>query len=167
MATPEKGKQERTRQEGPATASASRPETPRLAAIAIRGLIKLHPDLRKTMRLLHLHHTNRCVVYQGTPAIKGMLHKVKDYITWGEISEEMFQMLVQKRGRPFLGRLMDRGQRYSYHALDIDGKKYLPYFSLHPPRKGFERKGVKVSFKTGGALGYRGKAINELLQKML
>jgi large subunit ribosomal protein L30 len=38
---------------------------------------------------------------------------------------------------------------------------------LHPPRGGYERKGIKISFNLGGALGYRGDKINKLISKML
>ncbi|RLI23172.1 50S ribosomal protein L30, partial [Candidatus Bathyarchaeota archaeon] len=41
-----------------------------------------------------------------------------------------------------------------------------PVFRLHPPRKGFKGK-IKKSFKAGGASGYRGEAINELLERMI
>ena len=57
--------------------------------------------------------------------------------------------------------------------LVIDGKESLDkleikkVFRLKPPSKGFERKGIKMSFKEGGALGYRGEKINELLERMI
>jgi large subunit ribosomal protein L30 len=40
-----------------------------------------------------------------------------------------------------------------------------PIFRLSPPRKGYE--GNKKSYQNGGALGYRGKDINDLIQRML
>jgi large subunit ribosomal protein L30 len=42
---------------------------------------------------------------------------------------------------------------------------FKPIFRLSPPRKGFE--GNKRSYQNGGALGYRGKDINELIERML
>ena len=42
-----------------------------------------------------------------------------------------------------------------------------PFLALKPPSKGFERKGIKKSYSIGGALGYRGKAINGLVERML
>ena len=42
-----------------------------------------------------------------------------------------------------------------------------PFFRLHPPRKGFERKGIKMPFKLGGVLGPRGDKINNLIKKMI
>ena len=40
-----------------------------------------------------------------------------------------------------------------------------PLFRLSPPKKGYE--GIKRSFTNGGALGYRGKEINKLLERAL
>jgi large subunit ribosomal protein L30 len=40
-----------------------------------------------------------------------------------------------------------------------------PVLRLHPPRGGYE--GTKRGYRDGGSLGYRGKDINKLLQRML
>ena len=40
-----------------------------------------------------------------------------------------------------------------------------PVFRLSPPRKGYE--GIKRAYSVGGALGYRGKDINELIRRMM
>ena len=40
-----------------------------------------------------------------------------------------------------------------------------PLFRLSPPKKGYE--GIKRSFTNGGALGYRRKEINKLIERML
>ena len=48
---------------------------------------------------------------------------------------------------------------------DIPGLK--SFFRLLPPKKGFERKGIKVPFSLGGALGYRKEDINNLIERML
>jgi large subunit ribosomal protein L30 len=45
-------------------------------------------------------------------------------------------------------------------------EKYGASSHLHPPRGGFERKGIKVPFTTGGALGNRGDKIVDLIEKM-
>jgi len=38
-------------------------------------------------------------------------------------------------------------------------------FRLNPPKKGY--KSIKKSYKEGGALGYRGEKINNLIQRMI
>ena len=42
-----------------------------------------------------------------------------------------------------------------------------PVFRLHPPRKGYDKAGIKKPFSVGGSLGYRGDKINTLLEKMM
>lgn len=39
--------------------------------------------------------------------------------------------------------------------------------TLNSPRKGFGRKGVKMPFSKGGALGERKEKINDLIERML
>jgi hypothetical protein len=75
--------------------------------------------------------------------------KCKDYIAYGEIDGETYSMLAEKRTRK---------------GPDGADKKY---FTLHPPRGGFEKGGIKKSFPNGGALGYRGAKMNDLIRKMI
>jgi len=48
---------------------------------------------------------------------------------------------------------------------DVPGLKN--FFRLNPPKGGFERKGIKIQYSLGGALGYRKEKINDLVVKML
>jgi len=48
---------------------------------------------------------------------------------------------------------------------DIPELKHM--FRLNPPTGGHERKGIKKPYALGGALGYRGKEINELIGRMI
>ena len=139
----------------------------RIAAILVRGVVKGSQPLKDTLRILNLSRKNHCVVIDNTPVFRGMMQKAKDYLTWGEISEDTFQKLLAARGKEIRERTHDRKGKYAYHSLDVNGKKFLPYFTLNSPRKGFGRKGVKVSFKAGGALGYRGEKLNDLILRML
>ena len=96
-----------------------------------------------------------------------MINKVKDLVAWGTVTEETFKELVAKRGIEFRARQTDSRGHYHYRCLEYQGKKYKPYFALNPPLKGFGRKGIKVAFKAGGALGNRGEMINDLLKRMM
>jgi len=130
----------------------------KLAIVLVRGMVKVVAPVKDTLAMLNLHRKNHCVVVDDTPAYRGMLNKVKDYITWGEIDDATFTELVQKRGQLLLGR--GRGQ-------DINGKKYKRHFALNPPRKGFGRKGIKDPFNSSGALGNRGPKMSDLVKRML
>lgn len=131
------------------TAVQAAPANGRLAIILVRGFLHIDRDLRLTLYTLRLKQKNACTVVDDTPRLRAAAVKCKDYITYGEISEDTYNELVDKRGKK-----------------DVDGT-LKKYFLLHPPRGGFERKGIKVPFTTGGVLGYRGDKMNELVRKML
>jgi large subunit ribosomal protein L30 len=139
----------------------------KVAVVLVRGTVRVSHKVKKTLELLKLNRKNHCVVLENNPVIKGMINKVKDYVTWGEISEETFKELIEKRGEDFLARTQDLKGKYNYKCLELNGKKYKTYFKLNPPRKGFGRKGIKLSFNVGGGLGYRGEKMNDLIKRML
>lgn len=124
-----------------------------VALIRIRGGIGLSHQVKKTFELLRLYKQNYCVILNKTETSMGMVNRVKDYITWGEINNDVLSKLKTKRMETY---------------TDREGiKKEKKFFRLHPPRRGFERKGIKTPFTKGGALGYRKDKINDLLLRML
>jgi len=131
----------------------------KIAAIRIRGVTGVRGDIADTMDLLRLYRKNFCVVLESSPGVLGMVKKAKDYITYGELDDETYKLLVEKRGEP-------APENPKYFAEHL-GKKLKPFFRLSPPRGGFERGGIKYSFKEKGVLGYRGAAINSLIRRML
>ena len=152
------------------------------AVIRVRGRVDVRPDVRHTLTSLRLHRPNHCVLLKKDSTTKGMLHVVKDWTTWGEISKETLLELIEKRATRPGGK---RGLREdevkettAYESMDdliesllttkvsiknIKGIK--PIFRLHPPRKGYS--GIKKAYTQGGAVGYRGNAINKLLRQMM
>ena len=139
----------------------------KLAVVLVRGMVNVTQSVKDTLKMLKLNRKNHCVIIANNPVNVGMLRKVKDYATWGELDENTFKELVEKRGEEYKSRLGDFKKKYSYKVLEVNGKKYKPYFRLNPPRKGFGRKGIKMAFNVGGALGYRKEKINDLVQRML
>ena len=139
-----------------------------LAIVRVRGSIHVREEVRDTLNLLRLYKKNFCVVVEDTPQNKGMITKVKDFVTYGEINEETYKSLIEKRGVEHKGRDTDSKDKIKYKkAIVVDGKKLKPFFRLNPPKGGFGRKGIKVSFKAHGALGYRGDKINDLIKRMI
>lgn len=120
-----------------------------LAIILVRGMINVPQPVKDTLHMLRLRNTNVCVIVPDNPTTRGMIRKVKDLVTWGEIDDQTVKLLQEQRG-----------------ARDTEGS-LKPFFRLSPPKKGFERKGIKVPYKLGGALGDRGKEISALIQRML
>ena len=151
------------------------------AAVRVRGIVNVKPDIKRTLQLLRLTRVNHCVLLEENASIKGMLQIAKDYITWGEIDKSILSELIGSRGK--LEGDKDITEDYiksatSYNNLEklsqaiIDNKfKYKdipnvkPIFRLSPPKKGYE--GIKRSFVNKGALGYRKKEINKLLERMI
>lgn len=139
----------------------------KLAVVLVRGLAKTPNTIKRALALLNISRKNECVLLDNNPVNKGMINKVKDYVAWGEVSEQTIKELVEKRGRLFQGREEDRKGKYKYNYLEYGGKKYRKSFHLNPPQKGFGRKGIKMAFKVGGALGYRGEKMNDLIVRMI
>lgn len=131
----------------------------KLAAIRIRRTFRITERINRTLDMLGLYNKNNCVIIEDTPVNRGMLKKVDRYITWGEINEETQKELAEKRGKKEKKTENKRAKNAKTGSKQI--------FRLNPPRKGFERKGIKKLFSSGGTLGYRGKKINELIKKMI
>ncbi|MFH1972872.1 MAG: 50S ribosomal protein L30 [archaeon] len=154
----------------------------RIAIVRIRGKNHLQTKVADTLKMLRLYKPNGCVVVPNNPVYIGMIKKVKDYITWGEIDKETFELLIKKRGKVTGDKslteeyLKDKAKTsFDTFVVDfMDGKKELkeipglkPFFRLTPPSQGYERKGIKKPFSLGGALGYRKEKINVLIKRMI
>ena len=140
----------------------------KIAAIRLKGEIGMNHEIKTSLSNLRLHKKNYCVVVPNTSSYLGMLQKIKDVVTWGEINDETFNLVVEKRGEEFKGREIDKHKKITYKDFFVfNNKKYKKYFRLNSPAKGYGRKGLKYSFKNGGALGYRGNKINDLIKRML
>ncbi len=94
----------------------------KLAVILVRGLVGVRRSQRDTLLLMRLRRKNICVVLDDTPSLRGMIQNVKDFVTWGELQDDVFQELLEKRGEPHNGRVHDSKQKYSYAVFDV-GKK--------------------------------------------
>lgn len=154
----------------------------RIVIVRVRGECKIKKDTEDTLRMLRLYKKNSCAVLPSKPAFLGMVNKVKDFITWGEINDATFKELLKKRGKlpgkkPLTEEYLKKHAKLDFDSFvkeffdfkkelkDIPGLKL--FFKLHPPLHGFERKGVKKPFSMGGALGYRKEKINELVMRMI
>jgi large subunit ribosomal protein L30 len=151
-------------------------------AIRVRGQVRVRPQIEFTLDKLLLGRLHQARLIKVTPSLNGMITKAKDYITWGEPTEDVIVKLLTKRGRlPGNNRLTDayvkkNSKLSSIKALakaiangkaiitDVEGLK--PVFRLTPPSKGHKgKKNLPVGM--GGITGYRGEGINELTMRML
>lgn len=121
------------------------------AVVRVRGLVRVKKEINYTMELMSLYRKNYCVLIDEKDF--GMIKKVKDYVTYGEIDKETKELLINKKGEK---------------TKNKEGKEVMKkFFRLNPPKKGFGRRGIKIAFSKRGALGYRAEKINELIKRML
>lgn len=154
---------------------------PTVAVIRVRGHAKIRHDAVQTMEMMRLHRANHCVLLPMNATTKGMLQTAKDYLTWGEVSQETIARLLVKKGEVSGGgKLTDDHvkknseftsiislakaiEKADAKLTDVEGLK--PVIRLPPPRRGYEK--VKRPYSVGGAVGNRGAEIAKLIEKML
>jgi len=158
-------------------------EQPRkcLAVVRVRGVSDIYREIKETMNMLHLGRNCQATLVDDRPSYLGMLQKAQNYLTWGEISKETLALLLKRRGRLVGNKKLteEYAQKVGKKSLDELAEALYkgelefsrlsnvkPVFRLHPPSKGFKGK-VKRSYASGGVTGYRGKAINSLLEQMI
>ena len=114
-----------------------------IAAIRVRGNVDAGRKVSATLENINLERKNQCVVYEDTDSIRGMLNQAKDYITFGEVSEETLELLEERKGS------------------EIESGDVV---SLTPPSRGY--KDTKKNVNQGGSLGER-ENLDSLLEKMV
>ncbi len=141
-----------------------------LAVVRVRGVRNMKPKIKFTLGLLRLHRPNHCVIVKGSDPMKGMLQIAKDYIAYGNVSEEALVKLLKKRGERGGKMLLDSAKEQEIESAVkeiIDGghvEKWVdPVFRLHPPRKGY--KDIKSAYPRGD-LGKR-PSMDTLLKRMM
>ena len=141
-----------------------------IAIIRVRGEVKTKGNIEDTMLMLNLKTVNNCVVIPENETYIGMLHKIKDHVTYGTITKETFKKMLAKWGRSGQKRLQLKDVDKIVDEI-FAGKKKLrdydinPTFRLHPPKRGYE--GIKRQYQENGTLGNRGDKINDLLERMI
>ena len=151
--------------------------------IRVRSDRTVERSIRETMQHLNLTRVNHAVLIPENDAYAGMLHKVKDFVTWGEVSADAVTGLIRDRGRligdnPVTDADVKAATDHktiaafakaiaSGDATTKDMETLKRVFRLHPPRGNKGWGGVKRHFTVGGALGFRGDAIEELAARMI
>jgi len=109
-----------------------------IAIIRITGQVKVRKDIDETFKRLKLKRKYSCVLIEETKENLGMLKKLRNFVSYGNIDEKTLEEMKKKR---------DKGKGY---------------FALHPPRGGIK---TKIHYPKG-VLG-ENKKINELIMRML
>lgn len=150
-----------------------------MVVIRLRGSIGVRREIVDTLHMLNLDAANNCVIIPENETYKGMLQKVRDMVTWGEVDAQTLATLLKKKLRLKGGTKVEESSLKQLTKFDsfesfaqalLEGKVKLGDFPfektlrLRPPSKGFKST---REFYPKGDLGYRGKEINELLQRMI
>ena len=126
-----------------------------IAIVRIRGRVGINKDVDETLKRLRLRKRYNLVFVREDDKVRlGMIKKVKDYIMYGRINDELVEKIVELRGE-----LKDKNKKTKKTLENIK-----PWIRLHPPRGGF-KKSTKIPYPKG-VLG-ENKEINKYLEKML
>ena len=112
-----------------------------LAVVRIRGEVKVSDKIENTMQMLGLKRRNTVSLVPNNETTLGMIRRVEDFVTWGEVSDDIVSKLKQK-------------------SKDKESK----IFNLAPPKKSL--KNVRKRYPAGD-LGFRGKEINKFIESMI
>lgn len=163
------------------------PEAKLAIVVRIRGIIGIHPKVRKILRLLRLRQIHNAVFVRLNKATINMLRLVEPYIAYGTPNLKTVKELVYKRGYGKVNkqRVPISDNRVIEEALgDLDiiccedliheiytvgpnfkkASNFLWPFKLSSPIGGFKKK--LIHFNEGGDAGNREGEINKLIRRM-
>jgi large subunit ribosomal protein L30 len=140
------------------------------AAIRLRGKPGTRQKIIDTLEMLNLKNKFNCALVPENESYDGMLKKVKNFVTWGEVDEDTLVKLILKRGSKESGEEIDEDEAEEMAGELMDGEKMQdvdlkPNLRLTPPSKGF--RGSTKKLRPKGEAGYRGDEINKLLERMM
>jgi len=141
-----------------------------ICIIRIHGRVGLDRRTRETLERIRLGKKYSCVVLmKPTKEQTGMIKKLRNFVAFGNISKDVFEKLIDKRGQKIsnadgMKRIDSKkvieglGKGKTYEEVGLK-----PFFRLHPPRGGAN---TKVHFPKG-ILGDNKEQINKLIERML
>ena len=142
----------------------------KLAIVRIRGRRKIDPLIKRVLDHLRLIRVNHCIIVDDSPAYRGAIQKIKDYVTFGTVTEETIYHLLLKRGEKgsMLLKKIKKEAEIKHIAQEITSGKKLsefidPVFRLHGPSGG--HKDIKLPYPQG-SLGKRDD-MDKLLGRMM
>merc|ERR1711909_114328 len=156
--------------------------------IRIQGVNKIHPKVRKVLKLFRLLQINTAIFLKLNKATINMIRICEPFITWGYPNLKTVKNLMYKRGYAKIGgrpvplnsnNLVEDNLGKSgmiciedmVHEVFTVGPNFhkatsfLWPFKLNKPPGGWREKRTK--FVEGGDLGNREEKINEILDKMI
>ncbi len=137
-----------------------------ILAIRISGMVDIPKKTEDTLFRMRLRRKYSAVLLEDTPENRKLLLRVRNFVAYGNISEDMLMRLVELRAES-----LDKKKINAKDIISGMEKKKLeelgvkPFFRLHPPRGGIDSK--KHAGVDKGVLGDNKDKINQLLARML
>ncbi|MFH1249361.1 MAG: uL30 family ribosomal protein [archaeon] len=139
-----------------------------LVIIRITGQVDLSAKVKGTLDRLRVQKKYACTLWNDSKEIRGMLHKVEQYVGYGVIDKDLLRELVTKRGRVAGNKPLDPKIITDAFLANLEKGEYgvmKKFFTLHPPIGGFHKK---TSFMfPRGVLGDHKDKIGLLLRRMI
>mgnify|MGYP006296330125 CR=1 FL=1 len=137
-----------------------------IAVIRIHGRVGLDKNIKETLKRIKLDKKYSCIILKPNKEQAGMIEKVRDFVAFGEVTNETIKKVVEARGKS-LKKDKKVDIKKVLEAIS-NGKKpseagIRDVFRMHPPRKGIN---AKLHFPKG-VLGNNKDKINNLLLRML
>jgi large subunit ribosomal protein L30 len=144
--------------------------------IRMKGTINVPHWARTTLDLLHLGKRFRATIIPERDNTKGMLDKIKHYVSWQEIDTTTVKELLEKRARKEGYRKLTSDDIVKLGFKNSDElakslaagsvalsklKPIKPWFALAPPKHGFKRS-TKRTYGEGGILGNHKELLSQV-----
>ena len=97
----------------------------KIAVIRVRGDVNVNKRIKDTLNMLRLYRKNYCVVLPYNESYLGMIKKVKDYVTYGTLNDDAYNLLVEKRGEEYKERESDSKGKIKYKKFIIVNNKKI------------------------------------------
>ena len=135
--------------------------------VRMKGTINVPHWAQTTLDLLHLDKRFRATIIPERGNTKGILDKIKHYVSWQEIDITTAKELLEKRARKegYRKLTLEDVTKLGFKSTDelaksiTEGsvalsklKPIKPWFALSPPKHGFKRS-TKKMYGEGGILG--------------
>ena len=148
--------------------------------VRMRGTVNVPHWARTTLDLLHLDKKFRATIIPAKDNTKGMLNKIKHYVSWQELDVSTTKELLEKKARKggYQKITADDITQLGFKNTDdlakslVEGmtslsklKPLKPWFALSPPKNGFKRN-TKKMYGEGGILGSHKELLAQVRKMM-
>jgi large subunit ribosomal protein L30 len=136
-----------------------------IVVLRIAGQAGIRTDVEETLRRLNIHRKLACTLVDSKDNKFEMAKSVRDFVSYGEISDELVKQIIINRGETLKGeKIAEKDVPKILEGIKKGEWKIKRFFRLHPPRGSF-KKSTKIAAPKG-ILG-ENKDISKLIERML